>query len=456
MAAAASSYACTRNNCTDAGYVLPACDGILAGADEWLPWHEIVGYFTYNPWIFSLLGSTMVGLTGIFPLWLIPIQDGVDLKTGEIGGTLKILLSFAVGALLGDVFLHLLPEAFASEFQTRAKDNHASTPAGLWVLSAFLFFVIVEKLIAAVNEEAPIIAEQQTDETSIKDVNKEKEMDNNNCITMTCTEKNSFLKKCLKNTTKVQFLEKQSIKMEFAQVPKISIKDMRKNGFKDADIMKSALASECPNDECPLVDEARCCLKKLAKTNGFTSAISRVDSPIVRSPSNIVNRLTARTKKFTSNLFRKFFNPKSFPGYLNLLMNFLDNFTHGLSVGGSFLISFRVGVLSTFTILVHEIPHEVGDFAILLRSGFSRWDAAQAQLITATGGIVGALAAVSFTGGLEERTNWILPLTAGGFIHIGLVTILPDLLKETNTKESLKQLGALLLGVIIMAALIYV
>lgn len=78
--AAAASYACTRNY-TDAGPYPPACD-ILAAADEWLPWHEIVGYFAYNPWIFSLLGSTMVGLTGIFPLWLIPIQDGVDLKTG--------------------------------------------------------------------------------------------------------------------------------------------------------------------------------------------------------------------------------------------------------------------------------------------------------------------------------------------------------------------------------------
>ncbi|KYN05338.1 PREDICTED: zinc transporter ZIP13 homolog [Cyphomyrmex costatus] len=446
--AAMASYALCTHNCTDAEY-----PSILGGIDEWLPWHEIVGYFSYNPWIFSLLGSTMVGLTGIFPLWLIPIQDGVDLKTGENGGTLKILLSFAVGALLGDVFLHLLPEAFENEFQIRAKDNHASTPAGLWVLSAFLFFVIVEKLIATVNEEAPIIVEQQTDEILIEDTNKEKEMDNNNCITMTSTEKNGLLKKCLKNTTQVQFLEKQSNKVEFVQMLN-GIKDLRKNGFKDADFMKSALASECPNDG-PLVDEAKNCLKKLAKTNGFTSAISHVDSPCVRSPSNIVNCLTAWTKKFTFD-FRKFFDPKAFPGYLNLLMNFLDNFTHGLSVGGSFLISFRVGVLSTFTILVHEIPHEVGDFAILLRSGFSKWNAARAQLITASGGIVGALAAVSFSSSLEERTNWILPLTAGGFIHIGLVTILPDLLKETNTKESLKQFGALLLGVVIMAALIYI
>lgn len=186
--------------------------------------------------------------------------------------------------------------------------------------------------------------------------------------------------------------------MEFVQIPN-TVKDLRKNGFKDADIMKSALASECPNDG-PLVDKAKCCLK-LAKTNGFKS-ISRVDSPCIHSSSNIVNRLTTWTKKFTFDLFRKFFDPKAFPGYLNLLMNFLDNFTHGLSVGGSFLISFRVGALSTFTILVHEIPHEVGDFAILLRSGFSRWDAARAQIITAGGGIVGALAAVSFSGSLGK------------------------------------------------------
>lgn len=54
-------------------------------------------------------------------------------------------------------------------------------------------------------------------------------------------------------------------------------------------------------------------------------------------------------------------------GYLNLMANSIDNFTHGLAIGGSFCISFKIGVLSTFAILVHEIPHEVGDFAILLK-----------------------------------------------------------------------------------------
>lgn len=58
-------------------------------------------------------------------------------------------------------------------------------------------------------------------------------------------------------------------------------------------------------------------------------------------------------------------------GYLNLLANGIDNFTHGLAVAGSFLVSTRVGLLTTAAILLHEIPHEVADFAILLRAGIN-------------------------------------------------------------------------------------
>jgi len=80
------------------------------------------------------------------------------------------------------------------------------------------------------------------------------------------------------------------------------------------------------------------------------------------------------------------------------MANSFDNFSHGLAVGGSFLVSFPHGVLTTLAILLHEIPHEVGDFAILLRSGFSRWDAARAQLATASAGMIGALTAVALSG----------------------------------------------------------
>ena len=59
-------------------------------------------------------------------------------------------------------------------------------------------------------------------------------------------------------------------------------------------------------------------------------------------------------------------------GYLNLLANCTDNLLHSLAVGTSFMTSSRLGLTTTAAILLHEIPHEFGDFAILIRSGFER------------------------------------------------------------------------------------
>jgi zinc transporter 13 len=94
---------------------------------------------------------------------------------------------------------------------------------------------------------------------------------------------------------------------------------------------------------------------------------------------------------------------------LNLVANGFDNFTHGLAVAGSFVISSRIGVLTNAAILLHEIPHEIADFAILLRAGFNPWSAAKAQLSTATVGLVGAIFTLSVDSMQEmgKRTIYI-------------------------------------------------
>ena len=133
-----------------------------------------------------------------------------------------------------------------------------------------------------------------------------------------------------------------------------------------------------------------------------------------------------------------------------------------------------MGLITTFAILIHEIPHEVGDFAILLKSGFSRWEAGKAQIWTASVGMLGALAALSLDSvdSLEARTSWILPFSAGGFLNIGnlhqiihddddqhhlfvsaLVSVLPELVSETDPKEGMKQLGCIFLGIAVMFCL---
>lgn len=140
-------------------------------------------------------------------------------------------------------------------------------------------------------------------------------------------------------------------------------------------------------------------------------------------------------------------------GYLNLFANGIDNFTHGLAVAASFLVGTKIGLLTTFAIIIHEVPHEFGDFAILMKSGFSKWDAVKAQISTASVGIVGCLVALSAdsTEAIGAKTAWILPFTAGAFLHIAMVSILPDLLRENDPWESAKQMFCLASGIGVMA-----
>ncbi|KAI4486942.1 hypothetical protein M0802_012199 [Mischocyttarus mexicanus] len=441
-------------NCTEdlTGFLFEMISGDIS-----FSWNEYSYFIAYNPWFFSILGSTMVGLAGILPLLVIPIEEGADFKNGANAGTLKLLLSFAVGGLLGDVFLHLLPEAWGNDSLKRAANSNVSSmPSGLWVLSGFLVFVIVEKIFAFDYdpEEIQTDDDQQQSENIKKNLETEKEMENNNCINVIGVKQDNGYVRCFVANDELlevePFLEKKSILNGYNKKENGIIKAPKTNGFLKSEYKNGIILSDGMS-----VDEIMDCLKKLTKNNGLSSSSSLLNGCIIKKkqvssdrkenevfPQIVVDTVAQKTRQ------------KHIAGYLNLMANCIDNFTHGLAVGGSFLMSFRLGALTTFAILVHEIPHEVGDFAILLRSGFSRWDAAKAQILTATGGIFGSMAALVFSGGeIEARTSWILPFTAGGFLHIGLVTILPELLKESSPKESLKQLATLLFGTTLMAML---
>ena len=76
-------------------------------------------------------------------------------------------------------------------------------------------------------------------------------------------------------------------------------------------------------------------------------------------------------------------------GFLNLAADMFHNFTDGLAVGASYLAGDSIGLITTITILFHEIPHEIGDFAILIQSGVPRGKAIALQALTAVGAVTG-------------------------------------------------------------------
>uniref|UniRef100_A0AAF5D2H0 CHK domain-containing protein n=1 Tax=Strongyloides stercoralis TaxID=6248 RepID=A0AAF5D2H0_STRER len=138
--------------------------------------------------------------------------------------------------------------------------------------------------------------------------------------------------------------------------------------------------------------------------------------------------------------------------FLNLVADFTHNFTDGLAIGASFIAGPYVGLVTTMTVLVHEIPHEIGDFAILIQSGFSKKRAMLVQLITALGALSGCIISLLSTDAHslaeEAVSSWVLPFTAGGFIYIATVSVIPELLDSNSSVwQSIKEIIAILAGI---------
>ncbi|XP_007442714.1 zinc transporter SLC39A7 [Python bivittatus] len=137
-------------------------------------------------------------------------------------------------------------------------------------------------------------------------------------------------------------------------------------------------------------------------------------------------------------------------GYLNLAADFAHNFTDGLALGASFVAGSTIGAVTTLTVLLHEVPHEVGDFAILVQSGCTKRKAMKLQLLTALGALAGTVCSLLAEGVGEAATAWILPFTAGGFIYVATVSVIPELLQESGPVQSLLEVLSLLGGVVMM------
>jgi len=118
--------------------------------------------------------------------------------------------------------------------------------------------------------------------------------------------------------------------------------------------------------------------------------------------------------------------------WLSLWGDAVHNFLDGMLIAVSYSVSFEVGVATTIAVILHEIPHEIGDFAILLHGGWTVKRAAIANFVTALTAIAGGIVGLTIVGFVEKSEQVLLPLGAASFIYIGMSDLIPQLHKEKN------------------------
>lgn len=316
--------------------------------------------FSYSPRYNSILATLAIQLAPCFVIFSIPglRKSG---STNQDSALLPILVSFAFGTLLGDVFLHLIPEIFESA----AESHTSSARMGSAIFAGFILFLTVDKILR-------IISTGSGNESSIS-----------------------------------------SHSHSHVQQPQESSKSTAVDFARDtADLSKRKSKKQ---------DE------------------KSVETPVPASNS----RASA---------------------YLSIITGCIHNVTDGIALASSFYNSKHIGATTTIAVIFHEIPHELGDFVILLSSGFTFAQAVKSQLLTSLGALAGT-AVGCLLNELGTSTSWtsqtglLLPISCGGFLYIAAVGVAPQVLQSTSKNKTHEirtwtlQLISITSGFAMMAAL---
>ncbi|MFA7158009.1 MAG: ZIP family metal transporter [Kiritimatiellia bacterium] len=137
-------------------------------------------------------------------------------------------------------------------------------------------------------------------------------------------------------------------------------------------------------------------------------------------------------------------------GQSGLLIIFGDafhNFVDGVIIAAAFLVTPELGLATALAVIAHEIPQELGDFMILLESGFSRRRALLLNALSGGTALLGGLAAFMFLQKINAALPYVMALSAASFIYIALADLIPGHRRNASPGSTILQLVLMLLGV---------
>jgi len=137
-------------------------------------------------------------------------------------------------------------------------------------------------------------------------------------------------------------------------------------------------------------------------------------------------------------------------GYLNIIGDGVHNFIDGMIIATAFIVNIELGIITAIAVIFHEIPQELGDFGVLIHSGFSRTKALLFNFLSALTAVLGVIITYAFASSIQGLTVYLIPFAAGGFIYIAMTDLMAELKEEGNLKKTTLQLFIFLLGIAVM------
>lgn len=350
--------------------------------------HGVKDLTGFGLWVSAMGCSLLVSLASLICLILLPL---IFIQGKPSKAVVDSLALFGAGAMLGDAFLHQLPHAFGGGHSLSHDDHlhghsghsHAHSledlSIGLSVLAGIVLFLIVEKLVRYVEDFSGGVHGHHHHHhmhfTKLKDDN-----------------------------------DADDTLQELSQENDGSLSE------KAAGV--NGVSADSPNGEKP---SGGATLRK--RNTGSSAAEDNTALDAANCSTNSTSIGEEQAKPRSSLVF----------GYLNLFSDGVHNFTDGMALGSAFLLYGSVGGWSrTLFLLAHELPQEIGDFGILVRSGFSVSKALFFNFLSALMALAGTALALTL-GQDSGHSSLIEGFTAGGFIYISVAGVLAEMNNSGKT-----------------------
>lgn len=139
-----------------------------------------------------------------------------------------------------------------------------------------------------------------------------------------------------------------------------------------------------------------------------------------------------------------------------LIGDAFHNFVDGIVIASSFLISLPFGIFVTITVFLHEIPQEIGDFAIFIHNGMNKKRALFYNVLSSISTFIGAIGAYFLLDSFKHYIPYALAVSAASFIYIALADLIPQMHNKSHIKDSIKQIMLIFAGIAVILITILV
>jgi zinc and cadmium transporter len=140
------------------------------------------------------------------------------------------------------------------------------------------------------------------------------------------------------------------------------------------------------------------------------------------------------------------------PGVMILIGDTMHNVLDGVLIAAAFLVDVPTGIMTGVAVLAHEVPSEVGNFAILLHSGMSRAKAFSWNLITALGAVIGGVVGYFALSAVMPALPYALGVSAASLLYVAVADLIPGLHRKTDARSGILQVILISLGVVLVAS----